>query len=279
MSDEKPPSTIPQQKHWYDRISQFLTGELQDRNELFDVLKEARGNRLMDADAHSMIEGVLKVSEMRAREIMVPRIQMVVVEKDAELEDIFSTVIESAHSRFPVITEDRSEVVGILLAKDLLIHTKDKKPLKVADIMRSARFIPESKRLNILLKEFRTIRNHMAIVIDEYGTAAGLVTIEDVLEQIVGEIEDEHDIEAEDLILKRNDNEYTVKAITPIDDFNDYFSVQIEDGEFETIGGFIVHELEYMPKKGEKLEFEKFRFEVLRADNRRIHLLKLKLIQ
>ncbi len=276
MSDDNPDSTKPQQKGWMDRISQFLIGEPQDREELLCVLREAKDKRLLDREALTMIEGVMQVSEKRVRDIMIPRVQMVVVPRDAELETIFPLVIESAHSRFPVIEEDRSEVAGILLAKDLLAHAINNRFLKVEEIMRPARFVPESKRLNVLLREFRTRRNHMAIVVDEYGTVSGLVTIEDVLEQIVGEIEDEHDPEGEDYILQRNKREYMVKALTPIDVFNDYFSVDLDDDEFDTIGGIIVHRLEHMPKKGEKVEIGKFCFEVLKADSRRVHLLKVK---
>ena len=235
--------------------------------------------QLLDADALSMIEGVLQVSEMRVRDIMIPRIQMVVIPRDAELATIFPLVIESAHSRFPVIDEDRSEVVGVLMAKDLLMHSRKDETLKVEQIMRKAAFVPDSKRLNVLLNEFRANRNHMAIVIDEYGASAGLVTIEDVLEQIVGEIEDEHDVEEEAYILRRNDKEFTVKALTPIDDFNDYFSANLDDKEFDTVGGLVVHKLEHLPKKGEHVAIDCFRFEVLKADNRRVHLLKMKLLE
>ena len=279
MSDEQPDSSVPRQKTWIDKINHFLTGDIKDQTDLLEVLREAQKKHLLDNDALSMIEGVLQVSEMRARDIMIPRVQMVVLPKDAELETVYPLVTESAHSRFPVIGEDRSEVVGILLAKDLLAQSIIGKPKVVQEIMRQAQFIPESKRLNVLLKEFRTNRNHMAIVVDEYGSAAGLVTIEDVLEQIVGEIEDEHDLEEEEYIFRRNETEYTLKALTPIEEFNDYFSVNFADDEFDTIGGMIVHELEHMPKKGEKIVVGGFRFEVLRADTRRVHLVKLKIHQ
>lgn len=279
MIDEQPYSSVPRQKTWIDKINHFLTGDIKDQTDLLEVLREAQKKHLLDNDALSMIEGVLQVSEMRARDIMIPRVQMVVLPKDAELETVYPLVTESAHSRFPVIGEDRSEVVGILLAKDLLAQSIIGKPKVVQDIMRQAQFIPESKRLNVLLKEFRTNRNHMAIVVDEYGSAAGLVTIEDVLEQIVGEIEDEHDLEEEEYIFRRNETEYTLKALTPIEEFNDYFSVNFADDEFDTIGGMIVHELEHMPKKGEKIVVGGFRFEVLRADTRRVHLVKLKIHQ
>ncbi|WP_293725599.1 HlyC/CorC family transporter [Thiolapillus sp.] len=279
MNDDNDDSNAHQQKSWLDRISHFLTGEPKDREDLLEILREAQEKHLLDHEALSMIEGVLQVSEMRVRDIMIPRVQMVVLPKDAELETVFPLVTESAHSRFPVIGEDRSEVVGIMLAKDLLAHIMKDKNLKVQDIMRPVRFIPESKRLNVLLKEFRTNRNHMAIVVDEYGAAAGLVTIEDVLEQIVGEIEDEHDFDEEEYIFRRSDTEYTIKALTPIEDFNDYFSVDFDDEEFDTIGGLVVHQLEHMPQKGETVEMGPFRFEILRADNRRVYLLKLKIIK
>lgn len=276
MNDDKPPSS-QSQKSLIDRIGQMLSGEPQDQEDLLEILREAQKKHLLDTDALSMIEGVLQVSEMRVRDIMIPRVQMVVVPKDAELETIFPLVMEFGHSRFPVIEEDRSKVVGILLAKDLLAYTLQNRNKTVEEIMRPVSVVPESKRLNVLLKEFRTERHHMAIVVDEYGTAAGLVTIEDVLEQIVGEIEDEHDAEEEEYILQRNKREFTLKALTPIEEFNDYFKAELNDEEYDTIGGFIVHQLQHLPKKGEKVEFGRFRFEVLRADNRRIHLLKLKL--
>ena len=277
MSDDKPPSTRPQHKSWIDRINQLLTGEPQDRDDLLEILQEAKNNRLLDNQALLMIKGVLQVSEAKVRDVMIPRTQMTVVAKDAELMDIFPVVIETAHSRFPVIEEDRSEVVGILLAKDLLPYILKKQTLKVEEVMRQTFVVPESKRLNILLKEFRANKNHMAIVVDEYGTTAGLVTIEDVLEQIVGEIEDEHDPEEEEYVIQRKENEFSVKALMPIEEFNERFSVNLKDNDFDTIGGWIVHQLEHLPKKGEKLEYGHFRFEVLRADNRRVHLLKLKI--
>ncbi|MCF6252301.1 MAG: CBS domain-containing protein [Methylococcaceae bacterium] len=277
MSDDKPPSSQPQQKSLIDRIGQFLTGEPQDQNDLLEILQEAHDKHLLDAEALSMIQGILKFSEMRVRDVMIPRVQMNVVAKDSELESIFPMVLESGNSRYPVIEDDRSKVVGVLLAKDLLAHALDNKKLVVGDVMRAVSVVPESKRLNVLLKEFRTERNHMAIVVDEYGMAAGLVTIEDVLEQIVGEIEDEHDSQEEEYIRKSSKQKYTIKALTPIDDFNDYFSSKLKDDEHDTIGGFFVHQLGYMPKKGDKLDYDKFRFEVLHADNRRIYLLKLRL--
>jgi len=261
-----------------ERISHFLTGEPQDQEDLLEILRESEEKHLLDADSLRMIEGVMQVSELRVRDIMIPRSQMVVVPREAELETIFPLVIEFAHSRFPVIEEDRSRVVGILLAKDLLGYVLRDKTVKVEEVMRPASVVPESKRLNVLLKEFRTERNHMAIVVDEYGNAAGLVTIEDVLEQIVGKIEDEHDEdESKEYISQRSEREFIVNALTPISEFNDYFSTDLEDTDCDTVGGLILQRLEHFPKKGEKVEFDDFVFEVLRADNRRVHLLRLKL--
>ncbi|MBS3963446.1 MAG: CBS domain-containing protein [Methylomonas sp.] len=278
MSDGNPPGSSPHPKSLLERISHFLTGEPQDQDDLLDILRDSQEKNLLDSDALAMIEGVMHVSEMRVRDIMIPRSQMVVVPRDAELETILPLVIEFAHSRFPVIEDDRSRVVGILLAKDVLAHFQKLKTLKVANIMRPVSVVPESKRLNVLLKEFRTERNHMAIVVDEYGNAAGLVTIEDVLEQIVGKIEDEHDEDdVQEYISQRSEREFIVNALTPIAQFNDYFSADLDDIDCDTIGGLILRCLEHFPKKGEKVEIEPFCFEVLRADNRRVHLLKLKI--
>lgn len=275
--DDQPPSTLPNNKSWISKIGTLLVGDIQNENELLSVLKDAQEKHLLDPEALSMMEGVLHVTKMRARDIMVPRVQMTTVTRESEIGSILSLVAESSHSRMPVIEEDRSKVVGILMAKDLLSHVIDNKHLKVENIMRPVCVVPESKRLNVLLKEFRTKRHHMAIVIDEYGMAAGLVTIEDILEQIVGEIEDEYDIQAESYIVKRNNKEFILNALTPIDEFNTYFSANLKDNEFDTIGGFIVHKLDHLPKKGEKLEIGRFRFEIIRADSRRLHLIKLKL--
>jgi magnesium and cobalt transporter len=211
---------------------------------------------------------------------MIPRVQMVVVPHEAQLEAIFPLVIEFCHSRYPVIEDDRSKVVGVLLAKDLLTRVLQNKNMTVEQIMRPSYIVPESKRLNVLLKELRTNGNHMAIVVDEYGQTAGLVTIEDLLEQIVGEIEDEHDEhDDENYVLQRNEREFMVKALMPIDEFDAFFSTQLATDEYDTIGGFIVSQMEHMPTKGESLVLNKLRFEVIKADSRRIHLLKLKLLQ
>ena len=277
MNDESPSPDKEQKRSWLERLGQALQGELKDRDQLVEVLHEAQRNAVIDYDALTMIEGVIGVSEMQVRDIMIPRAQMVVVERDADLKVILQTVVESAHSRFPAVGENRDEVIGILLAKDLLPYFLDGEDSRfnLRDILRPAVFIPESKRLNVLLKEFRASRNHIAIVVDEYGGVAGMVTIEDVLEQIVGEIEDEHDVEEDAYIFQHRNEEYTVKAITPIEDFNDYFQTNFSDEEFDTIGGLVMNGFGHMPKRGEKLDLGDFRFKVLRASNRQINLLQV----
>ena len=264
-------------RSWLERLSFALLGEPKDREQLVELLRDAQQRELLDPEALTMIEGVLQVAEMQVRDIMVPRAQMAVVERDAALDNILPVVIESAHSRFPVIGDNRDEVVGILLAKDLLAYygQDNAKSFNVRDILRPAVFIPESKRLNVLLKEFRASRNHMAIVVDEYGGVAGLVTIEDVLEQIVGEIVDEHDIEEDAYIKKHNDNVFAVKALTPIEEFNHYFFAEFSDDEFDTIGGLVMNRFGRLPRRGEVISIDRFRFKVLSADSRRIHLLQV----
>ena len=275
MSDEYPPATP--HKSWLEKLSQLLTCVPQDFDDLLELLREAKERSLLDTDALSMIEGVLQVSQMRVRDIMIPRVQMIVLPKEATLESILPLVIESGHSRYPVIDGDKSKVIGVLLTKDLLVKVFENKNLTVQEIMRSISIVPESKRLNVLLKESRTNGNHMAVVVDEYGQAAGLVTIEDVLEQIVGDIEDEHDDhDDENYVFQRSENEYMLKALMPIDDFDEYFNTQLATDEYDTIGGFIVNQLEHMPHKGESLEMNNLKFEVIKADSRRIHLIKLK---
>ncbi|CAL1239348.1 HlyC/CorC family transporter [Candidatus Methylocalor cossyra] len=267
-----------EQRSWLERLGFFLSGEPEDRKDLLELLRAAQRRNLLDPEALAMIEGVMEVSELRVRDIMTPRSQMDVVPQDAELETIFPLIVESAHSRYPVIGEDRTEVTGILLVKDLLIHSLKDRSLKVREIMRPALFVPESKRANMLLKDFRANRSHMAIVVDEYGAAAGLVTIEDVLEEIVGEIEDEHDFGEEDSIIRRSEREFTLKAITRIDEFNAFFDADLDGDGFDTVGGLIVHQLGHVPKRGETVDIGRFRFIVLRGDNRRVHLLKLVLL-
>lgn len=254
-----------------ERLSHFLLREPEDREQLVDLLHAAYENRLMDADALSMIEGVLQVSEMQVRDIMIPRSQMDVIDITQSPEAFIPFVIEAAHSRFPVIDGDKNDVIGILLAKDLLRYYAGE-DFDVRDMLRPAVFIPESKRLNILLKEFRSNRNHIAIVVDEYGGVAGLVTIEDVLEQIVGEIEDEYDFdETEDNILLDQHGHFRVKALTEIADFNEVLGTAFSDEEFSTIGGLVVSRFGHLPKRGEKIELEGLLFTVLRSDSRRLH--------
>lgn len=278
--NDGPPSRPSSAKTWLDRLGHLLTGEPQDMDDLRAILHEAQENHLLETDAFAMIDGVLQISQMRVRDIMIPRVQMVVVPHEARLEEILPRIVESGHSRYPVVEDDRSQIAGILLTKDLLAKFLQDKTMPVKAVMRPAFIVPESKRLNILLKELRTNGNHMAIIVDEYGQAAGLVTIEDILEQIVGDIEDEHD-EHEDqgYIIQQNEHEYIVKALTPIDLFDEYFSTQLETDEYDTVGGFLVNQLEHMPEKGEQLAVNHLRFEVIKADSRRVYLIKLKLLK
>ena len=267
----------PTQRTWFERLGQVLMGEPQDREQLVELLRDAEQRSLLNPDALAMIEGVLQVSEMQVRDIMIPRSQMITLERDSSFDELLPVVIDSAHSRFPVIGENKDEVVGMLLAKDLLPFSNEERRerFKVREVLRPAVFVPESKRLDVLLKEFRSSQNHMAIVVDEYGGVAGLVTIEDVLEQIVGEIEDEHDFDDDMLILKLSETESTLKALTPIDEFNEHFNTSFSDEEFDTIGGLILNTLGHVPKRGETLTLEGLLFRILRSDKRRIHLLKV----
>ncbi len=264
------------QRSWFERLSDLLIREPKDREQLMDVLRDAEERDILSAEMLSMIESVLQVSEMQVREVMIPKSQMVVIEKDSPLETILPIVIESGHSRYPVVEDD--DVIGILLAKDLLPYgfQNETGPFVMQSFVRSAVFVPQSKRLDILLREFRANRNHMAIVIDEYGHVAGLITIEDVLEQIVGDIEDEYDIDEDDYIKKHEDGIYTIKASTAIDDFNEYFDTEFNDEEFDTIGGLIAKAFGHLPKRGETIKIENFRFKILHSDNRRIHLLEVR---
>ena len=262
---------------WLDRLAGTLSGEPQDRDELIALLRDAERRFLFDAEVLGMLEGVLAVGELQVRDIMVSRAQMVVVEEDEAPEAFVGTVIESGHSRFPVIGDHRDEVKGILLAKDLLAYfaQEDRRHFDLDDIMRPVVYIPESKRLNVLLRDFRESRNHMAVVVDEFGGVAGLVTIEDVLEQIVGDIDDEHDVDDEHFISPLDGGEYTVKALTPIEDFNEYFRTGFSDEEFDTIGGLVVKAFGRLPRSGETQVVGGMTFRVLRADKRKVHLLRV----
>jgi magnesium and cobalt transporter len=263
---------------WLERLSNFLLREPEDREQLIELLHSAYENSLLDADALSMIEGVLQVSEMQVRDVMIPRSQMDVIDITIPPEKFIPFVIETAHSRFPVIEENKDDVVGILLAKDLLRYYAGE-DFEVRDMLRPAVFIPESKRLNVLLKEFRSNRNHIAIVVDEYGGVAGMVTIEDVLEQIVGDIEDEYDFdETEDNIIRDVSGKYRVKALTEIVDFNEALGTSFSDEEYSTIGGLVVSKFGHLPKRGEQITFDNIRFTALRADSRRLHSINVEML-
>ena len=256
-------------------LKNFFKHTPSTKEALIEILRNAENKSLLDADALLMIEGALHVSETHVRDIMVPRVQMIIIDHKAKPEDILSSVVESGHSRFPVIGDTNDEIVGVLLAKDLLNYYADpKKVFDIKDMMRSTVFIPESKRVNVLLREFRMSRNHMAIVIDEYNGVAGLVTIEDVIEEIIGEIEDEHDHGDNEVNINIHDNNrYTVKALTPINEYNQFFDTKIQDDEYETVGGFVINAFGYLPKRGETTNFDRFAIKVLRADKRRVKLL------
>ncbi|MBN9288184.1 MAG: magnesium/cobalt efflux protein [Gammaproteobacteria bacterium 39-13] len=265
---------------WLKRISQALSKSPKNREQLTELLRDAQRLGYLDADSLRMIEGVLQVSEMSVSEIMLPRSEMIVVNKEAKYEEILPIAIKSGHSRFPVIGENKDEVIGILLAKDLLNYSleQERDNFSLKDILRPAVFIPENKRLGILLNEFRKNRNHIAIVVDEYGGVSGLVSIEDVLEQIVGDIEDEHDVDKGIYIRKHKENAYSVKAITPIEEFNQFFGTQLKDDEYDTVGGLVLQGFGHLPKRGETVTIEGIAFKVLRANNRRIQVLQTTLI-
>ena len=267
----------PPRRGWLTRLRRQVTGEPQDREALVDELREAAERGLLDLDALEMLEGVLEVGDLQVRDIMVPRSQMIVIERDERLEKLLPVVVESGHSRFPVIGEDRDQVVGILLAKDLLRHYAEAKrgDFDIREVVRPAVFVPESKRLNILLKEFRKNRHHMAMVADEYGGVAGLVTIEDVIEQIVGDIADEYDVEEDQAIRREAPHEFTVRALTRIGEFNDYFGTVFSDDEFGTIGGLVAHAFGRVPRRGDTVSIHRFQFRVLRSDRRRIEVLRV----
>ncbi|MDH4095008.1 MAG: CBS domain-containing protein [Betaproteobacteria bacterium] len=266
--------TDPSRPSLLERLSALILREPEDRAQLLALLRSAYQRNLLDADALTMIEGALTVSEMPVRDIMIPRAQMDVIDIHQRVEEFISQVISTAHSRFPVIDQNRDDVIGILLAKDLLRHYAGEEEFNVREMLRPAVFVPESKRLNVLLREFRASRNHMAIVVDEYGGVAGLVTIEDVLEQIVGEIEDEYDFdEASDNILPEPGGRYRVKALTQIADLNAAFGTHFSDQEHDTVAGLVIAHLGRVPRRGETLAIDGLRFQVLRADSRRVYTL------
>jgi magnesium and cobalt transporter len=263
---------------WLKRLTQGFAAEPQNRQQLLEILREARTRGLLEADALPMLEGVLEVSDLQVRDIMVPRAQMVFVRRDDPASRILPTVVESGHSRFPVMDQDRDDIVGILLAKDLLRLTSAdaRERFDIREFMRPVVFVPESKRLNVLLKEFRGSRNHMAIVVDEYGGVAGLVTIEDVIEQIVGEIDDEFDVEDDQNIRKEGERLFVVRGVTRIEEFNEYFGAHLSEEEgFETVAGLLMKQFGRLPRRGESTSIEGFEFRVLRADRRRIESLRV----
>jgi magnesium and cobalt transporter len=269
MSNETHPKPA-----WLEKLGALLMREPEDREQLGELLRASYQRNLLDSDALTMIEGVLQVSEMQARDIMVPRAQMDVIDIGDSPDKFIPLVIQAAHSRFPVVEKNKDDVIGILLAKDLLRFYAGEEEFNVRDMLRPAVFIPESKRLNVLLKDFRASRNHMAIVVDEYGGVAGLVTIEDVLEQIVGDIADEYDFDetADDIIAEKN-GAWRVKATTEIGKFNEVFGTRYSDETNDTIGGLLLARFGHMPKRGEQLAVGDIHFKVLRADSRRLHLL------
>ncbi len=274
--NEGRPSRSSNPQSWVKRLSNLFL-EPKDQEQLIELIRSASERHILDSEALSIVEGALSVSQMQARDIMIPRSQVVMVSRDAPPEETLKLVTETAHSRFPVIDDDRDDVIGILLAKDLLAAVVGSGEFKfdLRELLRPAVFIPESKRLNVLLREFRARRNHMAIVVDEYGGVAGMVTIENVLEQIVGEIEDEHDIDDDAPILQRDEDTYTIKALTPVEDFNEFFEVDWSDDDFDTVGGHVVNQFGHLPGRGEQITIGRFEFTILRADNRRVHLMRM----
>lgn len=286
MSDDKPPSMgskkgLIEKKSWFEKLTHLFQDTPQDRDDLIEVLKSAEENTLINPELLSMMEGVMHISELQVRDIMIARPQMVVVNDEMGFEEMLASIVESGHSRFPVIGDNRDDIEGIVLAKDLLFFTAqntlgNKTKFNIKDFLRPAVIIPESKRLDTLLKEFRTNRNHMAMVVDEYGSVAGLVTIEDVLEQIVGEIEDEFDIDGEEeTIQAMSETEFVVKGQTEIEEFNEYFLSNIDEEGFDTIGGILMQAFGHVPTKDESIEIDAFRFEIINADTRRVKLVRV----
>jgi magnesium and cobalt transporter len=276
MSDDTHPSGDTGVSGWWHRLVQGRPGDVKNREKIVEFLATFRDRGLLAPEEFAMLQGVLQVSDTQVRDIMVPRSHMIVLAKDQSADDVLKVITESNHSRFPVIGDDRDEVVGIVLAKDLLKYfVSAKEPFDLEVFLRPAVFIPESKRLNTLLTEFREGRNHMAIVVDEYGGVSGLATIEDVLEQIVGDIDDELDPETVSSIQPQDGGKYIVMALTRIDEFNEFFNTQLSDADYDTVGGLVMHELGRLPRRNEVLEFSGLRFKVLRGDRRRLHTLEV----
>ncbi|CAA0095618.1 MULTISPECIES: HlyC/CorC family transporter [Zhongshania] len=281
MSEDRS-SNDPSDKSWIEKIAHAFSSEPKTREDLFELLAVAKQNEVIDDDAISIVEGAMHISDMQAREIMVPRPQMVVLKADQPLSELLPIIIDTGHSRYPVIGDTLDNVLGILLSKDLLPllwKFENSADIDIRDILRPATLVPESKRLNVLLRDFREKRHHMAVVIDEYGGAAGLITIEDILEQIVGEIEDEYDEDDDLPIRKIADNDFVVQALTPIEDFNDYFSARFSDEEFDTIGGLLLKAFGHLPSRNEITRLEDYEFKVVNADSRQIHLLRMRKLE
>jgi magnesium and cobalt transporter len=275
--NEDQPSNGSGKRTWVEKIGQAFSSHPRDRDELLQILKEARDEGIVDSEAYAMMEGALEVSETQVRDAMIPRSQMVVVSNESTLQDFLPRIIESGHSRFPVVGEDKDEVVGILLAKDLLPHVASRaEDFHLAAAIRPAVVIPESKRLNVLLRDFRASRNHMAIVVDEFGGVSGLITIEDVIEEIIGEIDDEYDEEVEAFIVPLADQRFQVQALTPIDDLNEMFESELSDDDYGTVGGLLLAEFGRVPEFDDVVTLDdRFEFRVIKADNRRIITLEM----
>ncbi len=275
--DKEKDKDIGASGRWLRKLSRRMSGEAQDRGEVVEYLREATLQGVVEGDALPMLEGVLGVGDIQVRDIMVPRAQMTVLNRDDPSHVLLKTVVESGHSRFPVMDEDREKIVGILLAKDLLrlAAQDDDFHFDIKEFMRPAVFVPESKRLNVLLREFRRSRVHMAIVADEYGGIAGLVTIEDVIEQIIGDIDDEHDVDEDVNIRKDGERQYVVRGQTPIDEFNEYFQSELSDDEFDTVAGLVMKQLGRLPRRGETLQLADCELKVMRFDRRRIDTMRL----
>ncbi len=269
-------SDTENQKSWLSKLANIFTDEPQNRDDLLDILKEAHENGLLDIDALNMMKGALKVSDLQVRQVMIPRAQMVVIPLTSNIEEVLPIIVESGHSRFPVVGEDKDELEGILLAKDVLkSFVKEEDDFNLKEIIRPAVVIPESKQVNILLNEFRTTRNHMAIIIDEYGGVAGLVTIEDILEVIVGEIDDEYDDHEDPYIMKVTEHVYRVNALTTIAEFNEAFELAFDDTEFDTIGGLVASEAGRLPETGEEILVGDLVFKIIKSDKRRIEFVEI----
>ncbi|MAY70158.1 HlyC/CorC family transporter [Halomonas sp. DN3] len=280
MSEDRSSSQAPN-KSWFDKLFSALSSDSDEpssREELREFLRQAGSRLKLEQDAMTIIEGALNISDQQVREVLIPRSQVTALELDQPLEDYLPIILETGHSRYPVIGENLDEVKGILLVKDLLPllqGSSDDRPFQLEEVLRPAMFVPESKRLNSLLKEFRDTHSHMAVVVDEYGGTAGIVTIEDILEEIVGDIEDEHDTDEEEDIRQLGDDRYAVRALTPIEDFNERFGTRFSDDEFDTLGGLVMQRFGHLPARGEHTLIGGWRFTVLNADNRRIRLLEV----